>query len=106
MRLVVTSENTLLDVSEGKAQFERLSDKRTLLVIASESGLASPDTLQIRQLTWPDRRDGLSYLFSPLEKTPMEDKPLTVARNPETRDFRFTSFATLASSAARISPLL
>jgi hypothetical protein len=90
LRLVVTDENTLLDVSEGKAQFDRLTDKRSIMVAATESGMASRDTLQIRQLTWPDRRDGLAYLFSPLETT-KDEKPLTVSRSPETRRLSFTS---------------
>jgi ferric-dicitrate binding protein FerR (iron transport regulator) len=90
LRLVVDVESTLLDVSEGKVQFHRLTDKRMLLVVANESGMASRDTLQTRQLTWPDRRDGLAYLFSPLESAQSENKPLTVVRNPATRTFRPT----------------
>ena len=90
LRLVVTDENTLLDVSEGQVKFDRLADNRILTVAANESGLASRDTLQIRQLTWPDRRDGLAYLFSPLESAPKENKPLTVVRNPTNRSLRPT----------------
>lgn len=88
LRLVVTDEHTLLDVSEGNVRFDRLVDKRTLTIVANESGLASRDTLQTRQLTWPDRRDGLAYLFSPLEGA-RENKPLMMARNPETRQLGF-----------------
>jgi Concanavalin A-like lectin/glucanases superfamily/FecR protein len=90
LRLVVTDESTLLDVSEGRVRFDRLNDTRALVVAANESGLASRDTLQIRQLTWPDRRDGLSYLFSPLEPTAKDNKPLMVARHPDTRHLRLT----------------
>lgn len=90
LRLVVADDSTLLDVSEGNVRLDRLHDKRTLVVAASESGLASRDNLQIRQLTWPDRRDGLSYLFSPLESTPKDNKPLMVARHPQTRHLRLT----------------
>lgn len=85
LRLVVADESTLLDVSEGKVKFDRLADRRTLMVAANESGLASRDTFQIRDLTWPDRRDGLSYLFSPLTN---DSKPLAVVRHPETRHLR------------------
>jgi len=91
LRLLVTDDKTLLDVSEGRVQFDRLADKQTLLIAANESGTASRDTFQNRQLMWPDRRDGLAYLFSPLEKAaPDLDKPLTLARHPETRDLRFS----------------
>lgn len=89
-RLVVTSENTLLDVHEGKVQLTRVGDNRPLMVAANESGVASKTTLQIGPLTWPYRRDGLAYLFSPLEQGPKENKPLTVVRDSETRSFRTT----------------
>jgi len=87
-RLVVTNDDTLIEVKEGKVQLNRLNDNRPLLVAANETGMASHETLQIRQLTWPYRRDGLQYLFSPLESTPKENKPLNVVRNVETRSFR------------------
>src|SRR5947208_16445383 len=90
LRLVVSDEKTLLDVSEGRVQFDRLADKQTLLIAANESGTASRDTFQNRQLAWPDRRDGLAYLFSPLEKAPDLDQPLTVVRHPDTHDLRFS----------------
>ncbi len=77
---------------KARLSSSRLTDKRTLLVIASESGLASPDTLQIRQLTCPIAAMACRICSRPLEKSPSEDKPLTVARNPETRDLRFRSF--------------
>ena len=90
LRLVVADDSTLLDVSEGNVRFDRLFDKSTLGVSANQSGLASRDTLQIRQLMWPDRRDGLAYLYSPLEAAENENKPLMLARNPETRRLRPT----------------
>jgi hypothetical protein len=90
LRLVVTDESTQLDVSEGKVQLNRIADTRTIPVAANESGMASRDTLGFRALTWPDRRDGLAYLFSPLESAKEENKPLTVVRNPETRSLRVT----------------
>jgi hypothetical protein len=83
LRLVVSDEHTLLDVSEGHVPFHRIADKQMLTIDANKSGLASRDTLQIRQLTWPDRRDGLAYLYSSLEQA--NEKPLMVSRNPETR---------------------
>jgi len=87
--VVVEDEHTLLDVSEGTVRFDRLADNRSIMVAASETGVASRDALQTRQLTWPDRRDGLTYLCSPLETSePDNDKPLSVARNPETRKLR------------------
>jgi hypothetical protein len=88
LRLVVTNESTLLDVSEGQVKFDRLADKRPLMVAANESGLASRDTLQRKQLMWPDRRDGLAYLLSPLEVT--DNKPLMMARHQDTRNLRLT----------------
>lgn len=90
LRLFVNDDKTLLDVSEGRVQFNRLADKQTLLIAANESGTASRDMFQNRQLMWPDRRDGLAYLFSPLEKAPDLDKPLTLVRHPDTRDLRYS----------------
>jgi hypothetical protein len=91
IRLVVTEEGTLLDVSEGEVQLDHLAYQRKLKVAANETGTASRDTLQISQLTWPYRRDGLSYLFSPLESSPAKDnKPLHVVRHAETRSLRPT----------------
>jgi hypothetical protein len=89
-RLVVTDEGTVVEVREGNVQLDRVGDKRTLPIAANESGMASRDTLQIRQLTWPDRRDGLAYLLSPLESTQKDNKPLTVVRNSDTRRLRIT----------------
>lgn len=91
LRLVVTEEATLLDVSEGQARLDRLGDPRSLTVTANESGLASKDTLQIRQVTWPDRRDGLAFLVSPLETAVEQGKPLVVARHPQTRHLRLAA---------------
>ncbi|HEY2413312.1 MAG TPA: LamG-like jellyroll fold domain-containing protein [Pirellulaceae bacterium] len=89
-RLVVTNDETLVEVKEGKVQLNRTGDNRPLLVAANETGMASRETQQIRTLTWPYRRDGLAYLFSPLESAPKENKPLTVVRDAETRSFRTT----------------
>jgi hypothetical protein len=105
LRLVVTPESTLLDVSEGQVKFDRLTDNRSIIVAASESGLASRDTLQIRQLMWPDRRDGLAYLFSPLETRDDGKKPLSVARHPETRDLRVTTLEPRGDATLLESPL-
>jgi hypothetical protein len=84
----VTNDETLVEVKEGKVQLNRAGDNRPLVVAANETGTASRETQQIRTLTWPYRRDGLAYLFSPLESTPKENKPLTVVRDAETRSFR------------------
>jgi hypothetical protein len=88
LRLVVAEDSTLLDVSEGKVRFDRLFDKRPLDITANESGLASRDKLELKNLTWPDRRDGLSFLLSPLEAAKNDNKPLTMERSPETRRLR------------------
>jgi ferric-dicitrate binding protein FerR (iron transport regulator) len=91
LRLFVVDENTVLDVSQGQVHFDVLADNRSIPVNANETGSASHRALQVRQLTWPDRRDGLTYLLSPLEKCePDNDKPLMVARNPLTRNLRVT----------------
>jgi hypothetical protein len=89
-RLVVTNDETLVEVKEGRVQLNRSGEYRTLPVTANETGLASREALQIRTMTWPYRRDGLAYLFSPLESTPKENKPLTVVRDAETKSFRTT----------------
>jgi hypothetical protein len=87
--VVVPDEHTVLDVNAGKVQFNRLADNFSTDVHSSQTAMFSRDALQIRQLTWPDRRDNLVYLFSPLETCePDNDKPLMVARNPESRNLR------------------
>jgi concanavalin A-like lectin/glucanase superfamily protein/FecR-like protein len=88
-RLVVSEENTVVEVRQGSVHLDRNGDRRTLLIAANESGMASRDTYGIRKLAWPDRRDGLAYLVSPLEPQ-KENKPLTVARSPETHRLRGT----------------
>lgn len=103
LRLVVQEEATVLDVSEGQAKLERVGDPRLLTVTANESGLASRDTLQIRQVTWPDRRDGLAFLLSPLESRPEQGKPLVVARHPQTRHLRLASLEPRGAAILRDS---
>jgi len=103
LRLVVQEEATVLDVSEGQARLERLGDPRLLTVTANESGLASRDTLQIRQVTWPDRRDGLAFLLSPLQSPPEQGKPLVVARHPQTRHLRLAALEPRGAAVLRDS---
>jgi hypothetical protein len=103
LRLVVQEEATVLDVSEGQAKLERLGDPRLLTVTANESGLASRDTLQIRQVSWPDRRDGLAFLLSPLESRPEQGKPLVVARHPQTRHLCLASLEPRGAAILRDS---
>jgi len=98
--VVVEDEHTLLDVSEGKVNFDRIADSRSIIVTASETGIAARDVLQTRQLIWPDRRDGLTYLLSPLETCePDNDKPLMVARNPDTRNMRVAALEARGDAA-------
>jgi hypothetical protein len=89
-RLVVSHDETLLEVKVGKVQLSRIGEYRALSVAANETGTVSRQTLQIRDMTWPYRRDGLAYLFSPLESASKENKPLTVVRDTETRGFKTT----------------
>ena len=89
--VVVADEHTVLDVNAGKVQFNRLADNFVTDVHASQTASFSRDALQIRQLTWPDRRDSIVFLYSRLETCePDNDKPLMVTRNPGSRALQVT----------------
>jgi ferric-dicitrate binding protein FerR (iron transport regulator) len=83
LRLHVTSGSTLLEVTEGKVRLNRPADGRSIDVSANETGLATSELLQVRGLHWPDSREGLMYLLSPLAVGDLPP-PAMVARNPAT----------------------
>lgn len=81
LRLTVGDATTLLDVTEGKVRLDRLAGGQSVVVAAHETALASTELLQIRSLSWPENRDGLMYLISPLGVLDLPP-PAKVERNP------------------------
>jgi hypothetical protein len=69
-------------------RFDRLHDQSAQIVAAHQTGLATKDKLHVRTLEWPQRRDALAYLLSPLET--IDRLPLMAARNPASGNLRQT----------------
>lgn len=93
LRLTVNDADTLLDVTEGRVQLDELASRRSIAVAAHQTAVASRQALELRSLAWPENRAGLVYLFSPLETTPEDGRPLMAARNPATGNLRKTDLA-------------
>lgn len=89
LRLTVGERDTKLDVTKGKVLLDRLADGQSVLVEASQYAVASADVLHVRTLAWPDRREDLVYLYTPLE-TFGQHRPLMAARNPLSGNLRQT----------------
>jgi len=82
LRLTVEPEQTRLDVTEGKVNFERLTGGTPLLVSANHSGVANQTGLVLRDLKWPDSDEHL--LFT------LHESGIPHVRNPETGNPRET----------------
>ncbi len=65
LRLTVTTDDTLLEVTEGLVRLDRLDRADSIDVAASQSGLATDVALHLRQVTWPATTDGLVYALDP-----------------------------------------
>lgn len=98
LRLTVSESATLLDVTEGTVQLDRLVDGRSITVAAREAGVASAERFELRQLAWPDNRDSVGYLLSPLEFT-AAGLPRMLARNPATGNLRMTELKPVGAAA-------
>ena len=92
LRLTVNETTTLLDVTKGAVQFDRLTDGRSITVEAEQAGIASSERFELRTLTWPASREHLAYLYSPLAF-------VMQARNPETGNMRSTPLEPIGAAA-------
>ena len=77
LRVTVTSDETLLEVTEGLVRLDRLDRQESIDVAASQSGLATDASLVLRNVTWPVSTDGLAYAFDPfIRRVPRARKPV------------------------------
>jgi hypothetical protein len=81
-RLMVTAEKTLLDVAEGTVVLDRLDDGESITVDANETGLATGERLQLREVSWPEDHQSVAFLYSPFDFLNMS-APAKVSRSPE-----------------------
>jgi len=65
LRLTVTTDDTLLEVTEGLVRLSRLDRQDAIEVAASRSGLATDAGLDLRDVAWPSDTEGLVYAFDP-----------------------------------------
>jgi hypothetical protein len=65
LRLTVTSDDTLLEVTEGLVRLDRPDRQDSIEVAAAESGLATDAELHRRPVAWPASTAGLVYAFDP-----------------------------------------
>jgi hypothetical protein len=79
LRLAVGQQSTRLDVIEGRVELQRLADPHVLLVSSRESGFAAADNLALHQLSWPDDRSAMIFLFAGNAQT-------TQVRSPRDRN--------------------
>ena len=93
LRLTVTSDDTLLEVTEGLVRLDRLDRQDSIEVAASQTGLASDATLDLRDVAWPASTEGLAYAFDPFVRR------VPRARNPASGHW-FSSPLDVVGSAA------
>ena len=91
LSLRVSSHDTILDVIDGSVVLNR-TEGESISVGSQESGLATSDRLQLRELRWPSTRDGLIYVYEPFGMT-------SLARNPETGNLRDTPLESVGGAA-------
>jgi hypothetical protein len=87
-RLIVSPQDTRLDVTEGKVQFVQTATNSNSVVVANQSAVANPTGLVLRELRWPDVPDALLFALRGAASAP--DVPLV--RNPESDNPRETEF--------------
>ena len=101
LRLAVTETETLLDVTKGLVDFQRLGDQNLQQVAASQSGIATSEAFfPVQALAWPASREGIVYLLSSLEAA--DDLPYTAVRIPDTNNYLLTEL--LPRGAAQLRP--
>jgi hypothetical protein len=78
LHLMVSNVDTLLKVEEGKVRLDHVNAADSIDVAAHESGLATPDSLDLRTVEWPSSTDGLAFVFDPFaHRIPQTRNPLT-----------------------------
>lgn len=86
-RLIVSPQDTRLDVTEGKVQFVQTATNSNSVIAANQSAVTAPTGLVLRALRWPDVPDELLFALR------RDDSPkLSLVRNPETLNLRDTQF--------------
>lgn len=90
LRLQVSPTQTLLDVTEGRVQFDRLTGGPSHLVAAHESGVATAEEFHVQALEWPEQKKAIAFLLSPLKLTEHDSLPVMAARSPESGNLRVT----------------
>jgi hypothetical protein len=96
-RLTVTDDQTLLDVTEGTVLLDRLDDGQSIEVEANETGLASGERLQLKELAWPEDHQSVAFLLSPFDLL-TEKAPVTVSRNPDSGNLRVAELLPIGSA--------
>jgi hypothetical protein len=78
LRLTVSGGDTLLKVDEGKVRLDHLGNAEPIDVAAHESGLATPESLDLRTVVWPSVTEGLAFVFDPFaHRIPQTRNPIT-----------------------------
>ncbi len=100
LRLVVEGDATRLDVTEGVVQFTHKSAGKSYAVEARKFGVASENSLTMRDLQWPEDRTDVAFLFEGADRE-------TIVRNPENNNFWENPLESkLAASVTNSSSLL
>jgi len=93
LRLTVTSDDTLLEVTEGLVRLDRVAQRDSIKVAANQSGLATGDSLVLRTIIWPASTEGLAYAFDPFVRR------VPRARNPSTGNWYASPLEVVGSAA-------
>jgi hypothetical protein len=93
LRLTVTGDDTLLEVTEGLVRLDRLDRQDSIEVAASQTGLATDANLDLRDVAWPPNTDGLAYAFDPFVRR------VPRARNPATGHWYSSPLEVVGSAA-------
>jgi hypothetical protein len=93
LRLTVTRNDTLLEVTEGLVRLDRVAERDFIEVATNQSGLASEETIRLRPVAWPSSTEGLAYAFDPLVRR----VPRT--RNPTTGNWYSSPLEVVGSAA-------
>ena len=92
-RLTVGPDDTLLEVSQGKVQLDKLDQTESITVADDESGLASADVLDHRTVQWPESDETLAFAYDPFTRTEAR------FRNPETGNMTYAEYQVVGSAA-------
>ena len=96
-QLVLSVEEALtyLEVADGRVELTRTGGSASVVVVSGQSGVATPQRLDVRLTEWPIKPDDLAFLFDG------NDRPMLV-RDTGNGDLRTTAIS--CSGAARLDP--